>query len=409
MTQRAGAWLAWSLWAIFVLLAAGQSALIFMTNSSAAFVSVIAALELVSFPTVGALVAARRPRNPIGWLILAIALSFVLGAFTYEYAVYTLVSRPGALPGGLALAWLSTWIGLPGSALLLTFFLLLFPTGHLPSPRWRSLAWFAGGLMVTGMIAAAVTPGGVNSPDSPIRNPLGLTGAVAFLNLLQGALQLLATATAVLCATSIVLRFRHARGQERQQLKWFAYAILFLVLFFVANNLGTLNPAFNRFLAGPAGDLLFGLAVSLPAVAIGIAILKYRLYDIDLLIRRTLIYGVLTALLAVVYFGVVVALQAIFTALTGSARSELVTVLSTLVIAALFVPLRSRLQAVIDRRFYRRKYDAARTLAVFGAGLRDEVDLANLSAHLLAAVDETMQPAAVSLWLRSTLGERQTK
>jgi len=401
MNRRAGAWLAWSLWAVFVLLAAGQAVLIFTTNSAAAVVSVIAVLELVSFPTVGALVAARRPHNPIGWLILAIALSFALGAFTYQYAVYALVSRPGALPGGPALAWLSTWVGLPGSALQLTFFLLLFPTGHLPSPRWRPLAWFAGALLVTGTIAAAVTPGGVNSPDSPVQNPLGLIGAVAFLNWLQGALQLLATATAVLCATSIVLRFRHARGEERQQLKWFAYAIVFLVLFFVANNLGTLNPALSRFLAGPAGDLLFGLAVSLPAVAIGIAILKYRLYDIDLLIRRTLIYGMLTALLALVYFGAVVALQAIFTALTGSARSELVTVLSTLVIAALFVPLRGQLQALIDRRFYRRKYDAARTLAAFGAGLRDEVNLDSLSAHLLEAVDETMQPASVSLWYKA--------
>ncbi len=217
----------------------------------------------------------------------------------------------------------------------------------------------------------------------------------------------------ILGAAAILLRFRRARGDERQQLKWFAFAALVFAIIVVTlqtffNALHPLDPG-----ALHATDLFFGvpyaLAVAVIPVAAGIAVLKYHLYDIDLIIRRTLVYAVLTALLALVYLGAVITLQTLFTALTGSARSELVTVLSTLIIAALFVPLRRRIQAFIDRRFYRRKYDAARVLAHFGAGLRDEVNLDNVSAHLLTAVDETMQPQSVGLWLRAASGEGQPK
>ena len=403
MSRRAttwAAWLAWSLWALFIVFAAGLVLLGFLNELSDAWMQALASVPIALFPTVGAIVAARRPHNPMGWLILAIALSFAGSSFTYQYAFYTLVTAPGTLPGEPAMAWFSTWVGLPGSILLLSFFFLLFPTGHLPSPGWRAIAWFAGAMLVLDPLAKAVTPGNASWADLPVLNPLGIEILGPFLQRLNEVTQLLGIPIGALCAASILLRFRRARGDERQQLKWFAYAIMLVVLFYMLNLLPDLVPSLTLTALAPLLDIVFGFVISLPAIAIGIAILKYRLYDIDLIIRRTLIYGVLTATLALLYFGSVVVLELLLRPFTGQQHSDVVVVASTLLIAALFNPLRSRIQRFIDRRFYRRRYDAAKTLEAFSATLRDEVDIDTLAGRLVGVVEETMQPAHVSLWLR---------
>ncbi|HEY3232269.1 MAG TPA: hypothetical protein VGJ87_23760, partial [Roseiflexaceae bacterium] len=224
-------------------------------------------------------------------------------------------------------------------------------------------------------------------------NPVGIAGLAGASGFVQGLIEGPFGLTIVAaCAISVLVRFRRAQGIERQQIKWFAYAAGVLI---VVGTLGTFLP----FLPGLLKDVLFTFAVGSLPVAVGIAILRYRLYDIDLIIRRTLVYGVLTAVLALVYLGSVVLLQVIFRALTGE-TSQAAIVASTLAIAALFTPLRRRIQTTIDRRFYRRKYDAAKTLAAFSAQLRDEVDLNALTGELLAVIAETIQPAHVSLWLR---------
>ncbi|MGI8586137.1 MAG: hypothetical protein ACR2M0_00395 [Chloroflexia bacterium] len=400
------AWLAWLLWALSIVLTAGLVLLAFLNGDPSAWGQLFGSIAIATFPTVGALVAARRPRNPMGWLILAIALSFASSTFASEYALYALITAPGALPVGLAMAWLSTWVGLPGSVLLLTFFFQLFPTGHLPSPRWRVIAWLAGAILVLGSLAKAFSPGNVFVANSPIPNPLGIESAGPLLQWLNDILKLIGIPFGALCAASIVLRFRRARGEERQQLKWFAFGIGLVVLFFVVTLSSLLTPSVKSNVPESVADIIFGLVISLPAIAIGIAILKYRLYDIDLIINRTLVYGILTGMLLLTYFGGVVFLQAVLRPLTGQSN-DLAIVASTLAIAALFSPLRRRIQAIIDRRFYRRKYDAAKTLASFSQTVRDEVDLAALADSLVAVVEETMEPSRISLWLRPTEREYQ--
>jgi hypothetical protein len=358
----------------------------------------------LTYVAVGALIGAHRPRNPIGWMFCAIGLISKINGCALAYAAYLAWAAPAAVraPDPLLVLAANTWsiaYSLPPAVLL------YFPNGHLLSRRWQPIVWLQALIIGAGFasMGAEFTAGaqlvhfpsllnllGINN-DSPLASGLFLFAASGYL-LLYG-----------LGGLAILLRFRRARGEERQQLKWFVCAALIFVA--VVGGMQTFFDALHPLDPGALHptDLFLGipyaLAVAAIPVAAGIAILKYRLYDIDLLIRRTLIYGVLTALLALVYLGAVIALQTVFTAFTGASRSELVTVLSTLVIAALFVPLRNRLQAAIDQRFYRRKYDAARTLAQFSASLRDEVNLENLSAHLVDAVDETMQPESVGLWL----------
>jgi hypothetical protein len=274
-----------------------------------------------------------------------------------------------------------------------TFFCLLFPDGRPPSHRSRwvgRLALMGGVLLVLGL---SLTPGTLDERNYPgVRNPVGVEGAG---RLLEGTTTVgtgLALVALLLAVVSMIVRFRRSIGDERQQLKWVVYA----------GAVAAGGFALTLFLSGPLANAVFALAflafIGVP-VAAGVAILRYRLYEIDLLINRTLVYGTLTAALAMVYVGSVVSLQALFRTLTGQ-ESQLAVVVSTLAIAALFGPLRRRVQAFIDRRFYRRKYDAAKTLAAFGAKLREETDLETLSDELVAVVRSTMQPAHVSLWLR---------
>jgi hypothetical protein len=292
------------------------------------------------------------------------------------------------------MAWISSWI-LPVVIGVQVFGYLLFPTGRLPSRRWNWFAWLTVAFVVAGLITSAFSFG-ANAGLGPVPNPLGVKG---FSNVYDTILNMIPVLYGAV-ALSLFARMRRAAGIERQQIKWFAYAaaatIAGIVFAYVIPDTIATPHWFDR-----AGFVL-NIAVT-PAIPIsmGIAILRYRLYDIDLIINRTLVYGSLSAVLVAVYAGSVTATQALFAALTGQQKSpQLAVVVCTLAIAALFNPLRRRLQSFIDRRFYRRKYDAAKTLEGFSARLRDETDLDALRGDLVGVVTQTMQPAHVSLWLR---------
>ena len=383
MSHRAAAWLAWSLLALVLLILA--LGLILWSPDAGFFLTF--ALIAALFAVVGALVASRRPRNPIGWLFLAFAVVAVLVASADQYAVYALIEHPGSLPGGDWVAWLASGIWHPAFGFFV-FAFLLFPDGRLPSARWRLVARIAAAnyLMggVLGLLWGPLFEEFFPYAEPPFRLPGYDIAGVAFVVFIFVNFGLLA-----LSAVSLVLRLRRATGVERQQLKWFVYAVALFALAFPPSVLALGD-----------GRLIVALLPLVPAAA-GIAILKHRLYDIDVVINRTLVYGALTATLALIYFGGVATTQAIFRVLTGQEEQpQLAVVVSTLVIAALFSPLRRRIQGFIDRRFYRRKYDAAKTLEAFSAKLRDETDLDALNTELVGVVRETMQPAHVSLWLR---------
>jgi hypothetical protein len=292
--------------------------------------------------------------------------------------------------------WITCWLWVQTNVLV-AFMALLFPDGKLPSPRWRVIVWLNGVMAVAGSFTAAFLPG--PSPFiEAIDNPFGLEGLKDVKNLVDGVVEALSYGVlGVAGLAALYVRFRRGPGAERQQIKWLAYVGTVLVTGTILSYAGpeSLSGSWLR-QVGFALQVI-GL-VGLP-VAIGIAIFKYRLYEIDLLINRTLVYGALTAMLVAVYVGSIVALQGFLRALTGQ-ESQLAIVASTLVIAALFQPLRRRIQSFIDKRFYRRKYDARKTLEAFSAKLRNETDLDALGDDLVSVVRETMQPAHVSLWLR---------
>jgi hypothetical protein len=402
MSSRAATWLAWSLCALSLALI-GLSLLLLALNLSHPGVHIFDfwlenTLAAAGFSAVGALIISHRPNNLIGWLLSAAGLLLGLNHFSSEYAIYTLLAQPGSLPGGEVAAWLAYWLFVP-SAALVVFLFLLFPTGRLPSRRWR---WFAGFSVVAasiGAVSMALSSGMTALGRVP--NPLSIEGVRDIDRIVEPFFFILL----LLAAGSMLVRLRRATGVERQQIKWFAYAAAVAVSgnivghsLFAATEASWLR--WVGVIPGMAGVL------GMP-VAMGIAILRYRLYEIDLLINRTLVYGSLTATLIALYFGGTVLLQRVFVALTGQ-KSTLAVVASTLVIAALFTPLRRRIQSFIDRRFYRRKYDARKTLEAFSAKLRDETDLDALRDDLVGVVRETMQPAHVSLWLRpDTTPQRQ--
>jgi len=401
MSQRAAAWLAWSLWG-FGLAIGLLGHLLDAWNDHLNSMVASSDLALLAYLTVGALIVWRRPANRIGWLFLLSTLLLAFGGarnLADQYAIYTLVTHPGALPGGAWAVLLGQIAQIAGFFSLVSLVLLLFPDGRPLSPRWRIVAWAAGLFIALAVVSELLNPLPSTADELYVANPLapGLARAAPIAaHTLSALAQTLTTVTGLAIAfasvTSALLRFRRARGDERQQLKWFAYGVLLIPVSLVVGMIASL---LNLTWLNDLGWWQISI-VGIP-IAVAIAILKYRLYAIDLLIRRTLIYGLLTALLALSYLGAVVALQTIFTVFTGSARSEWVTVPSTLFIAALFVPLRNRLQRFIDQRFYRRKYDAARTLAEFGAAVRDEVNLDQLVDHLARVVDDTMQPESVGL------------
>jgi hypothetical protein len=407
MSYRTAAGLAWSLWTLCVALTA-LSLLLLVLNLSDPNAHVfdwwLGNALVVIDATVGAIVASRRPENAVGWLLCLSGVAVGTSSFASQYAIYALLARPGSLPAGEALAWIASWV-LPIMIGLQVSYLLLFPTGRLPGRRWRPLAWLVVAFVFVGVALSAFSPGAYLGSLGPIRNPLGVEGlAGAYKALLYAGSPLLYGAAVL----SLFVRLRRAEGVERQQLKWFAYAAAMFAsgIVLLVIPLAVDTPSwFVR-----AATAVFTAAGTAIPITIGIAILRYRLYEIDRLINRTLVYGSLTVVLILLYVGSVVALQGIFRALTGQ-ESQLAVVASTLVIAALFNPLRRRVQGFVDRRFYRRKYDARKTLEAFSAKLRDETDLEALNSDLIGVVRETMQPAHVSMWLRpetAQKGERAT-
>ena len=406
MSPRTAAWLAWSLGILCVALLA-FTLLLSAFNRSHPGVDVYGpwvqeTVVAVTFPALGLLILSRRPQHSIGWLFCVAGFAAGLDHFCGEYAIYTQQAEPNSLPGGEISAWIVSWLWVPFNAVLV-YVALLFPDGRPPSKRWRPVVWLVGIAVVVGVTVAALLPVPVCNVCS-IENPLGIEGLESVSDLIDplieafwyGVLGLVAVA-------SLYVRFRHAGGVERQQIKWLAYAAS-LVVIGTTLAYGVYGVTGARW-TWQVGINLLAIGLVGTPIAVGIAISRYRLYEIDTLINRTLVYGALTAALAMLYLGGVATTQAIFRALTGQEEQpQFAIVVSTLVIAALFTPLRRRIQGFIDRRFYRRKYDARRTLEAFAAKLRDETDLDALSGDLVGVVRETIQPAHVSLWLRPDFG-----
>jgi hypothetical protein len=405
MNPRASAWLAWSLCALALALTA--LALLLLARNLAhpnAYVYdywLDNTLGAISYVPVGALIAARRPANPVGWLLCLWGVALSIGHFSAQYAIYALLAQPRALPAGEAMAWIASWI-LPIIIGVQVLAYLLFPTGRLPSRRWKWFAWLTAAFVITGLITSAFSFG-ANVGLGPIPNPLGVKGFSSAYDMVLNMLPILYGAVAY----SLFVGMRRSAGVERQQIKWFAYAAAATIVgiacaYMIPDTIVTPR-WFDR-----AGFALNIAVIPAIPISMAIAILRYRLYDIDILINRTLVYGSLTITLVALYFGGIVVLQRVFVLLTGQ-QSTLAVVASTLLIAALFNPLRGRIQSFIDRRFYRRKYDAVKTLESFSAKLRDETDLDALSGDLVGVVRETMQPTHVSLWLRPNRGRRGSR
>jgi hypothetical protein len=407
VSTRPATWLAWSMCALSLALTALAILLLVLMSRLRSGANIFdywieTTAIAVSFSTVGAVIASRRPEHPVGWLFCTIGLLAAVDHFCGEYATYALPGQPDALPAGEAAAWVRSWVwSVTGG--LGVFLLLLFPDGRMPGVRWRYLAWLNAVVAVVGAIALAFSPGPIDGLGS-IRNPLGVDSlGSAVMGSAVNLVEVLQVVIALAAAVSPFVRLRHARFEKRQQIKWFAYAATILII--GAGIMSLVPDVADAWWVRSLGLVLYVVGIVGVPVTVGIAILRHHLFNIDLLINRTLVYGALTAALSFVYFGSAVLLQGTLRALTGE-DSQLAVVASTLAIAALFSPLRRGIQSFIDRRFYRSKYDARKTLEAFSAKLRDETDLDALSDDLVGVVRETMQPAHVSLWLRPDLGER---
>ncbi len=393
MRARSASWLAWGLWLLTTAGFVVAFVLKLLNERQAVVLAVVdywsGALPFLAFTTVGGLILSRRPHNAIGWLCWAIGAVVGFGNVGFQVALRMVsdsVSRPVALVGLLSsVTFLVSLLG------LLPLLVLVFPSGRLPSRRWRPALWVVAGGLVLYLGLYVLQPGPLGD-DLPA-NPLGVGWAERLMDRIGPVLFLLFGLFVVLVLGSLVLRFRRSRGDERQQLKWLTYAAALLVVFppMLGVVLERIDPWF-------LGALAFSLVVSTIPAAIGVAVLKYRLYEIDRVINRTLVYGLLTVLLGAVYLAGVFGLGQLLNPITG--ESALAVAASTLAVAALFQPGRRRVQAAVDRRFNRRKYDAARSVEAFATRLRDELDLDALSAELLAVVDHTMQPTRTTLWLR---------
>ena len=369
----------------------------------------ISGLVPVGFPLLAGLILARQPGNVIGWLLVLPAFVMMSAAVVNRFLAGFTQAPPNLTLLTFLLLWYSNW-----SWLVLVFPLLLiplfFPTGRPPSARWRWVAAAVVGeaLVFIFMAAFAARLGTVDLDVAwSVPNPMGFLSE-ALVNALIGPWIACLVGLLLLCVAALFVRYRRAGPIERTQIRWLLFACGLFALVYVSEGVLPLQtPQGERTPVGIVWDLAFWLTIVAIPAAIAIAILRYRLWDIDVIIRRTLIYSALTAVLALAYFGSVLGLQGVFRPLTGHGQNSLVVVLSTLGIAALFGPLRTRIQGSIDRRFYRRKYDSTRTLADFAAGARDETNLEQLTARLEQVVEQTMQPAHVSLWLKMRPGRRQ--
>jgi len=397
--RRAVSWRAWSAW----LLAVASLMLVFVlfiwhNDALPAANKITWALGNVpslAFVTMGAVVIARRPGNRIGWLCYGVGLGQILAGFGSQAAASVLAADPSPGPVWLVtyelggLSWELSWA-------LLALLLLLFPTGQLPSPRWRPVAWAAFAVLVLAAFSHPFLPG-PPAPGLP-PNPIAIPALEGVLRLAYASATVVMVGVILAALVSLVVRFRRARGVERQQLKWFAYGTALLVVPPASSLIGASLPS-------PADGLMTSAIVSAIPVTIGLAVLRYRLYDIDRLINRTLVYALLTALLGLGY--VAGSLLFVQVAGAGSDPPSWLIAAATLAAAAVFRPARRRIQTVVDRRFNRRRYNAAQTIEAFSTRLRDQVDLDTLSAELMAVAGRTMEPTTLSLWLRPPLQRSQ--
>ncbi len=411
MSQRRAAWLAWSLAALAIAMFLVSVLLYALVRTvrlpdswdvNLSLSLQVAETLFLVFPLVGALIAAKRPRNPVGWILLADGLLFML-SFMFDYYRILGVSVPGSLPFPVAVAAINGFLWVPAVGLLGTYVFLLFPNGKLPTRRWRALAWLSGVMIFLVSVGAALAPGPLQNLGG-VQNPFGILRP--WMTTVFWAILPLLPLCMLASVFSLVLRYRRSRGEERQQIKWIAFAAAVVGLLYLnAMIFAFVFPSGAWFQPGsPLWLDVIGytalLSFTLVPIAVGFAVLKYRLYDIDVIINRALVYGSLTVTLALVYFGGIATIQTLFRTLTGQEQQpQLAVVVSTLAIAALFNPLRTGIQSFIDRRFYRRKYDAAKTLDIFAARLRDEIDLEALGSDLVSVVHESMQPEHVTLWL----------
>ncbi|HTD19101.1 MAG TPA: hypothetical protein VK667_06165 [Ktedonobacteraceae bacterium] len=412
--------LTWSFWSLVILCAVTalvlrvqNSFLLSKTGEGAQYLqavlyqAVLTPLISPAYATVGAIVAARRPNNSVGWLCLAVGLLVGLQDATWQYTIRAHEIAPGSLPAATAIALLSSLLLILQSPLPSILILLVFPDGKFLSRRWWWLACFAVLCTLFALLATLRYPTIPAGLHTQLPNPLGLQGSEPFLAATLTIVYLLTNFILLLAAASILVRWQRATGEQRQQLKWLVYVGSLIILCGIIGFVCSYLPisAYIGVLVGAVG--FTGTSIGIP-LAIGFAMLRYHLYDIDVLINRTLVYGTLTGILAIIYLGGVFGLQLFLRNMTGQAsQPDLAIVGSTLAIAALFQPLRNRIQDTIDRRFYRRRYDAAHTLEAFSAKLREEVDLTQISEQLVAVVEETMQPQHVSLWLRQSAQSKE--
>jgi hypothetical protein len=391
--------LAWALWTLTLLGLAATIRLdqLLIEAGVPALTSVLSqgnltsAMAAVSAATVGAVVASRRPRHRVGWLLVALGLSLTASGFAFSYTRYGLVARPGALPAadylaGFANGAVFLYLSLAG------FILLLTPTGKLPSPHWRWWARVQVAALVVAFLSSALHPTPLYPEYPEIGNPLGVAAlADGPLTAAFPAGALLILAGLPVGTVSLLLRFRRARGLERLQLRWLAVGAALAAVALVVSLTALVVEESD----GVVFQAALGFCVMVLPLANGAAILRYRLYDLDRIITRTLAYGLLTVLLGAGYAAVVLGLGQLL-----GRDSSLVVAAATLAVAAVFQPARRRVQALVDRRFNRRRHDAAHTIATFSTRLRDQVDLTTLTGELLAVLDQTMQPTRASLWLR---------
>ena len=384
----------WAVWMVLglVLVEVVVAGFLATRGSGSAATASATVMFVLATVTVGTLIGVRRPGNRIGWLLLFAAFSFATGSLIVTYIEVALLVRPGSFPVGPALVIFGDLMFGLGFGLSGTFLLLLFPTGGLPSPRWKVVGWMAAIGIASMSIGVAF---GLSAFEGlPIRNPIALDSSHRVLLALEGGGFYLLVVAILASVASLVVRYRRAVGEERQQLKWVALGVVLL-------GLGVFGSAMWELVNGPAElsddteNLIIAVSLTMVPISIGFAILRYRLYDIDRIISRTLSYGVLTVLLAGAYVGLVFVLRELL-----PFQGSLPVAISTLGVAAAFNPLRRKVQSFVDQRFNRSRYDAARVIDRFSGRLRTEVDLDQLGHDLLGVAAESMQPASIALWLR---------
>ena len=399
MSRRTAARVAWGLWSfdllvVLAVLVQSTFSLLPVAPGSGDGGAISGAVFILVFATTGTLIASRLPGNPVGWLLCTTALAFAVGG------VCVTISESASAAGWHSpvvtlAAWLGMFVWMLGVGPAATFVLLLFPDGHLPSPRWRPVGLLSAAAMVAITVGVAFGPGPIQ--DTDVSNPVGITAWGDALTWVEGAGLLLLLAMILASCASLVIRYRRSSRRARQQLKWLAWSMP-MVLAWLAASI-----AADSLLVGDTAvdvsNTLAAVGLMIVPIAIAIAILRHRLYDIDLVIKRTLVYGSLSASLLATYLGLVLVLRIVLSPLAGD--SDLAVAGSTLAVAALFGPLRSRIQSGVDRRFYRSRYDATRTVGEFGERLRQEVALESVTTDLCRVVAQTVAPTHVSLWLRS--------